>query len=156
MMENLQTSIRNTVRAVIIRNGHILLQKKQDELNNIRFALPGGKQEVGETLEQALKRECKEELDSDITVGDILHVADFFKEKLIPEPLIKHQLEILFSCQIAEDYLPKNGPKPDKHQIGVNWIALTDLSGIDMSPQFLYDILANLTPSETIYLGKIN
>ena len=48
--------IRNAARALIRRNGSILLLRKHDEFRGERFAFPGGAQEPGETLQQALDR----------------------------------------------------------------------------------------------------
>ena len=57
-MGNYNPVIRNTVRAVIVRDNRILLLRKEDELQGERYALPGGAQEAGETLEQTVNREC--------------------------------------------------------------------------------------------------
>ena len=74
-MENLTPVIRNAVRALIIREGRILLLRKEDERGE-RFALPGGAQDLGETLEQALNRECQEEIGTGVQIIDLVHVAD--------------------------------------------------------------------------------
>ncbi len=156
-MQTLAPTIRNTVRAVIIREGYILLQKKQDVLKGVRYTLPGGAQNPGETLLEALHRECQEELGTTIIAGEILHLADFFKQKSPPDPHLQHQLEILFQCQIADSYTPKNGPKPDKHQIAIEWVAITELPQIPLLPAILKEILAKLIQRDNpIYLGKIN
>lgn len=155
-MEILSTTIRNTVRAVIIRDGHILMQKKQDELKGVRYTLPGGAQEVGESLLEALQRECQEEIATDVIAGEIMHMADFFKQKFQPEPHLQHQLEILFRCQVPDLYTPKNGSKPDKHQVAVEWVAIHELAQTTVFPSFLKKILSTLAePSGPIYLGKI-
>ena len=67
----LQPDIRNAVRAVIVKDQQILVLRKQYPSGEVRYALPGGGQEPGETLEAALHRECREEIDASVTVEAI-------------------------------------------------------------------------------------
>ncbi|MEA2935510.1 MAG: 8-oxo-dGTP diphosphatase [Variibacter sp.] len=49
------------VSAAIFRNGRVLLVRRAKPPSNDLFTLPGGVVEVGETLEEALRREVAEE-----------------------------------------------------------------------------------------------
>lgn len=60
-MKNKQ--IKVLVRAVIEKNGNILVCKRKDK---DYYFLPGGHIEFGESAENALKREIKEELNLEI------------------------------------------------------------------------------------------
>lgn len=59
--------------AVISNQGKILIdrRKEQGEMGGL-WEFPGGKIEAGETVEECIKREIKEELALDIKVGDRL------------------------------------------------------------------------------------
>lgn len=49
------------VSAAIVRDGQVLLVRRAQPLAQGLYTLPGGVVEIGETLEQALKREIQEE-----------------------------------------------------------------------------------------------
>jgi len=156
-MDNLQSGIRITVRAVIIQDNKILLIKKDSPSDGIRYTLPGGALESGETLHQAVIRECIEEINTPVEVFDVLHIADFFIPKLEPKPYTRHQLEILIQCQVPKNYLPKSGFEPDKHQVGVEWIALDNLAQIKISPHFFAELLIHLAiKKHNIYVGSVS
>ena len=76
-MTNSNTVPRPHIRAaaLLIENERILLVKQ--EVTAIRhWSLPGGKLEFGETLEQCLIRELKEETGLDIKVKELIYVTD--------------------------------------------------------------------------------
>lgn len=157
IMENPDQTIRNAIRAVIIQDGCVLLQEKQDSLKGTRYTLPGGAQEAGETITQTLLRECQEEIGATVLIGDLLYVAEYCKLKLLPEKHTRQQLEIFFSCQVPDSYIAHNGPNPDKHQVAIKWFAIDSLSQIKLQPESLSTILREQSESSnSIYLGMIN
>lgn len=153
MTETLER-IRITPRAVIVNENEILLQHKVYEDGSERYVLPGGAIEPGETIEQALIRECQEEIGTIIMVEKLLHVADFFREKKTTPPTRRQQVELLFQCRVPENYLAQNGPAPDKHQVAVEWVALSQLEE-RLYPPSIVDKLLNLTINSPVYLGLI-
>ncbi|MFY9188818.1 MAG: NUDIX hydrolase [bacterium] len=64
------------VGAVIVRGNSILLIQRGKPPAQGLWSLPGGKVELGETLEAALRREIKEECNLDIEVGPPIAVLD--------------------------------------------------------------------------------
>ena len=63
------------VAGILIYNDKILLQKIDDDT---AYAIPGGHVNLGETNEEALIREFKEEINSDIKVNDLMWVGELF------------------------------------------------------------------------------
>jgi ADP-ribose pyrophosphatase YjhB (NUDIX family) len=156
-MENLLPVIRNAARALIVRDDRILLLRKQGYSDGERFALPGGGQDPGETLRQALLRECEEEIGARVLVHDLIHVADYFKVRDTDPPSTRHLVEFLFSCEVPDDYVPMNGAHPDKHQVGVVWARLDALPDMPLFPRALGVFLGQrVAAAANIYMGVID
>jgi len=151
--------VRVSTKAIIIENGKILLLKHEDQ-DGDWYCLPGGGQENGETLKEALIRECMEEIGATVEVKDVLFIRDYiaknheFKDE---ESLNTHQIELMFECSIDENYIPFTGMKPDSTQKEVLWIELKDLSKLRFYPKEMKSYLQKDIDSRVkIYLGDIN
>jgi ADP-ribose pyrophosphatase YjhB (NUDIX family) len=156
-MENLLPEIRNAARALIVRDDRILLLRKQGYPDGQRFALPGGGQDPGETLRQALLRECQEEIGTRVLIHDLVHVADYFKVRDTDPPSTRHLVEFLFRCEVQDTYVPMNGEHPDKHQVEVVWVPLDALPDIPLYPRSLAAFLGRRSAAAAgIYMGVID
>ena len=62
------------VGAVVVDRGRALLVKRAQEPAKGAWSIPGGKVEYGETLQDAVRREIKEETGLDIEVGRRLRI----------------------------------------------------------------------------------
>lgn len=155
MTENLIPGIRNAVRAVITKDDAVLLQRKVDDNGAERYALPGGAQEHGERLTDALQRECEEEIGTRVEVIDLLFIGDYFKLRQTSPPTTRQLLEFLFACSVEPGYQPRNGPRPDKHQVGVLWMPVSQLAEINLVPVDYVELLQQQSPSR-VYVGQIS
>ena len=63
---------------ILIEEGKILIVK-QEVSEQRHWSLPGGALEFGETIEQCLVREVKEETGVDVKVKDMLYICDRFR-----------------------------------------------------------------------------
>jgi len=155
-IKNLIPDIRNAVRAVIIRNDQVLLLRKAGGDRGERYALPGGAQNLGETLTQALMRECLEEIGSAIEVVALMNVADYFKTRETEPPSTRHMVEFLFRCSVPDDYVAHSGIKPDKGQVDVVWVNLARLAAIPLYPESLsHWLLEGIPRDTTLYKGTM-
>ena len=155
-MMNLVPGIRNGVRAVIMQDDHILLLRKEYEDGSERYVLPGGSQDLGETLAAALQRECREEIDTEVTISGLLYLADLFKPRETTPPSYRQQVEYYFLCSVPDTYVAQNGYRPDKHQAAVVWVERERLSTVNIFPSDLSKLfMSGDLDAHPIYLGQI-
>ena len=64
------------VGAVIVVEGKVVLIRRRFEPLKGQWSLPGGAVELGETLEDSIAREIREEIGLDIEVGPVIEVFD--------------------------------------------------------------------------------
>ena len=110
------------VAALIWRGDKFLIcQRPEYKARGLLWEFVGGKAEPGETLEQALVRECREELD--ITVAP----RDVFMEVIHEYPDLTVRLT-LFNATIAE-----GTPKALEHH-DIRWITVREIDGLEFCP----------------------
>src|SRR3977135_2354347 len=86
------------VGAVIVDGDRVLLVKRGQEPLKGEWSLPGGAVEIGETLEEAIRREVREETCLDVEVGPIVDVLD--RIRYDPDGRIKfHYVLVDFLCR---------------------------------------------------------
>jgi mutator protein MutT len=85
--------------ALIFRDGRLLITQRHagDHLGGL-WEFPGGKREPGETFEQCLARELREELGIEVEVGDLFEeISHAYAEKTV---LLK-----FFTCRLISGKL---------------------------------------------------
>ncbi len=71
---------RVAVGGIIIVDNKILLTLRRDEPDRNKWAIPGGKLELNETIEEGLKREIKEELSLNVEVKEMAGISEIITE----------------------------------------------------------------------------
>ena len=147
--------VRTSTKAVIIENNALLVIVGKNVTGEEYYYLPGGGQEKFETLEDALKRECLEEIDVKVVVRDLLFVRDFIAKnhKFTTSDPDFHQIDFFFECSLEPDQIPKTGSSPDSDQQGVHWLPLSELETANLYPGKLKTALLT---RDRVYLGDVN
>jgi 8-oxo-dGTP diphosphatase len=129
-------SIRTAARAIIISEGKLLVAKMRDH-RGIYYILPGGGQQHGETLEEAVVRECREEVGVQVSVLGLVYVREYIgrNHNFSKRHRHFHQLEHVFHCRIDDPAAPCPGSETDNHQVGVSWLALENFQSIRFYPE---------------------
>ena len=134
--------VRTAAKAVIVRNEEILLNHCRAGTVEY-YALPGGGQEEGETLEETLQRECEEEIGTRVDVQRLLYVREIVvaHHSFTYLEEAAHQVEHLFECQVPDDYEPHCGSGSDAQQIAVVWMGAEALAKVRVNPSTLRDLM---------------
>lgn len=123
------------VAAVIISNGKALLQRFNGE-----YAFIGGQVTENETAADALKREFREELNTEIEIDVMCAVGEtFFEWDNVPY----HQVGLYFKAHLSKDSaIPKDGifsgfDEYDNKRVSLEfcWIPLSELENIALYPK---------------------
>ena len=109
------------VAAIIAEKGRIFATQRGYGEFKDGWEFPGGKIEEGETPQQALVREIKEELDTEVEVGDLLGTVEY------DYPTFHLSMQC-FLCKI------KSGSLNLKEHEAARWLAEDELDSVDWLP----------------------
>lgn len=125
------------VAAIIRRNDRILATQRGYGEFKDGWEFPGGKTERGETPQQALVREIKEELKSEIRVGEKLCTIEYDYPKF-------HLTMHCFWCDLLD-----GEPVLLEHE-AARWLTADELNSVDWLPADVQVVEAILADSASI------
>ena len=110
------------VAALIWRGDKFMIcQRPKHKARGLLWEFVGGKVETNETLEEALIRECREELDVLVSVGDV------FMEVVHEYPDLTVRLTLFHA------FIAKGEPKKLEHN-DIQWITPREVPNYDFCP----------------------
>ena len=147
---------RVAVKALIIREGQVLMNRYVHPAGHEMFELPGGGQEHGEEQPAALIRECREEIGALVEVHQVACLFELMTDHSIRDgaPIRPfHQVNIAYWCGLAEGEEPGEGAEPDRLQAGTAWLPLDRLGEHDVQPPALARWLESDPSDRPLSLG---
>jgi len=146
--------VRNSVKALIIRDNKLLCIQKSDEYGAY-FLLPGGGQEKDETFTETVKRECLEELGASVEVKGLRYIREYIgRNHEFSATDDAHQVEFMFECQLLTEPDASKASHLDEGQSGLAWVELAERNALRVYPKVL---IGNLLQGDTeVYWGDVN
>lgn len=111
----------NVVAAVIFKDGKVFATQRGYGEFKDGWEFPGGKVEEGESPEDALRREIREELEVEINVGELLDTIEYDYQTF-------HLSMKCYACTFAG-----GSPHLLEHE-AAKWLASTQLNSVDWLP----------------------
>ena len=123
---------------IIKHNNKVLLHKSDDKEH---YCLIGGRVEIGESSENTIRREIKEELDKEIEIkGYISTIENFFKF----EGSKYHEYMFVYEAEFKNenDKLIEETLKnvEGKEYLKYYWLDLDNIDNVDIKPKVIKDI----------------
>ena len=141
----------NLRAAAVVRHGNFLLLHRL--AGDAFWALPGGRVEMGETAEAAVRREMREELCTDVEIGALLAVVEnLYTYRNRPHHGIEMYFDVrlpagspLAGCEpferVEDGGVGVDGVRAPGTRLLFHWFPIADLPSIDLRPSFLRDWL---------------
>lgn len=118
------------VGAIIITDSQILLVKRGAEPGKDRWSIPGGLVKVGETLQETVAREVKEESNLDVEVHSLIDAVNNL-EKDTKGDLRYHFVILDFFVKL------KSGvPTAGSDALATKWVPLDEVEKYDLTVTF--------------------
>lgn len=151
-------NIRNSVKAIIIENGNVLLNKC-DLGDGICYIFPGGGQEYEETFIEALHRECFEELGAEIEVKNLIWIREYIgkNHEFAKEQNNPHQIEYYFVCKLKTPVDLSKATNIDTGQLGIEWLPLSRILEFNIFPKVIKNYFSEDGSFDApLYAGDVN
>lgn len=147
---------RVAVKALIVRDRAVLMNRFVHPTGHEMFELPGGGQEHGEAQPAALIRECREEIGALVEVHQVACLFEFMTERSVRDGSAVapfHQVNVAYWCGLADGEEPGEGTDPDPLQAGTAWLPLDRLGEYDVQPPSLARWLESDPSDRPLSLG---
>lgn len=144
----MERPIRNSAKALIIRDGKMLAIRISDG-KEFWHIMPGGGQENGELLSEAVRREVAEELGLAVEPKELAFVIEGRQGESF------HRVDLVFLCEYLRP-IENADLHGDTNQVGVDWLDIATLNTSTLYPSKLRRPIMDLAAGKPypVYLGN--
>ncbi len=138
------------IGALIVQNGRALLQCP---VGTQEYAIIGGHVAFGETAKDTLRREIREEIHADATIGDLAAAGEIWIDwGRCPDgsPRHAHSINLYFRATVDESQLPQadrffgcDEAGGEKFSLEYVWVPLDELSALTVYPPEVVPLLTD-------------
>ncbi|WP_213535536.1 NUDIX hydrolase [Lactococcus nasutitermitis] len=134
---------------IVLRGDKILLDHV---LDTGEYWLPGGHVKIGETTENALKREFQEEVQLELSELRLVAVTENFRHW---QDFKTNFIEFIYSVKFDEgSYADLTGLTADDDNVEKRWVAISELSNLTICPTELPKFLTDLSKNVQHFVSK--
>ena len=112
--------------AVVIGTKGLVLIKRGNPPRMGAWSLPGGVQELGETVKEGIIREVKEETGLDVVVLEIIDVVDSINHDIYGQ--IKYHYTLVDACVVVTGGTLKAG----SDALDAQWFSMTEIESLNL------------------------
>lgn len=144
----MKRQIKNSAKALIIKDGKVLVSKLNDD-GDVFYIMPGGGQETEELLPDTVIRECAEELGAVVALKSLAFIIEgTHGEKY-------HRVDLVFLCEYVGE-IENAVIQGDHNQIGFEWLDISVLENEPLYPSKLRAAIQKLYYNKPYdnYLGN--
>jgi len=137
-------SPRVGVGAIVIRDNRVLLVKRRQPPGEGQWAIPGGRVELGETLQEAAEREVREETGVTVRAGNPVYTFDLIDQDDAGHIRYHYVIVDLMADHVCGE------PRPGDDASGARWVTFDELENLPVS-RLTKQVLKNITQLNRIW-----
>lgn len=119
------------VGAIVVQRGMLLMVRRARDPARGLWTVPGGRVEMGEYLDAAVRREVQEETGLEVEVGGLVGIFEVIGAE---EHFVIHD----YAATVADDSAPRAGDDVDE----VRWVNLEEVPGMECTPRLVETLRA--------------
>jgi ADP-ribose pyrophosphatase YjhB (NUDIX family) len=114
------------IGVVVWHDDRVLLVRRSKPPRRGQWSLPGGAQQLGETVAEAARREVREEVDVEVELGEIIATVDFIERD--PDHRVRYHYTLIdFTAEVRSPVL-----RPGSDAADARWFEVAEIETLGL------------------------